>query len=317
MPLDQRFNHVHLDLKILPECHGYRYALTMIDRFTRWPEVTPWKDIAVDTVVENFFATWISRFEFPKLVATNQGTQFESALFKGLANRLGTQRIRTSSYHPEPNGLIERFHRTLKTALMARAQHTWIQLLPSVLLGLRSSVKEDINTSAAEMVYGTTLHLPGEFFVETQRPPDEQKFLKTLCEHIRQFKPTPTSNHSNRSVFVHKTLDSASHIFIKTDHLRKPLEPPYTAPYKIIKRINHRLFTVDVRGNPVNLAIDRLKPAFFEPMVMEPNFIEVDVSGKPMKEEQLVRPRKKVTFDLKDPLENLCPLSNQQARPPV
>ena len=82
---------------------------------------------------------------------------------------LGSTRIRTTAYHPAANGLIERFHRQLKASLKAYPDPThWVDSLPLVLLGVRTAVKEDLSCSAAELVYGTTLRLPGEFFSPVQ-----------------------------------------------------------------------------------------------------------------------------------------------------
>ena len=70
-----------------------------------------------------------------------------------------------AAYHPSANGLIERFHRQLKASLKAQLQPTsWVDALPLVLLGIRTPPKQDIHCGAAELVYGTTLCLPGEFF---------------------------------------------------------------------------------------------------------------------------------------------------------
>ncbi len=71
---------------------------------------------------------------------------------------LGTKRAHTTSYHPQSNDMVERFHRQLKASLKAQLNPpAWINALPFVLLGIRTALKEDI---AAELVYGTTLRLP-------------------------------------------------------------------------------------------------------------------------------------------------------------
>ena len=135
---DSRFDHVHLDLVVMPLVQGYRYCLTMIDRFSRWPEAIPLKDMTADTVATAFWTHWIARFGCPKTITTDQGTQFESALFKALTNLTGTKRARTAAYHPQANGMIERWHRSFKAALMCHSTTPWIELLPTVLLGLRT-----------------------------------------------------------------------------------------------------------------------------------------------------------------------------------
>ena len=78
---------------------------------------------------------------------------------------LGSKRIRTTAYHPSSNGLVERFHRQLKASLKAQPDPAnWSENLPIALLGIRTVLKEDLHCTAAELVYGTTLRLPGEFF---------------------------------------------------------------------------------------------------------------------------------------------------------
>ena len=74
---------------------------------------------------------------------------------------LGSKRIRATSYHPIANGIIERFHRQLKASLKCSSNSIkWTDSLPLVLLGICTAVKDDIQCTTAELVYGTTLRLP-------------------------------------------------------------------------------------------------------------------------------------------------------------
>ena len=70
------------------------------------------------------------------------------------------------AYHPIANGIIERFHRQLNVALKAYPNPThWVDSLPMVLLCIRTALKTDLRCSVAELVYGTTLRIPGECFI--------------------------------------------------------------------------------------------------------------------------------------------------------
>ena len=89
--------------------------MTCIDRFTRWPEAIPISDITAESIAQAFITNWIARFGVPHVVTTDRGKQFESHPFASLTNFLGTTRIRTTAYHPIANGLVERFHRQLKS----------------------------------------------------------------------------------------------------------------------------------------------------------------------------------------------------------
>ncbi|GFV90056.1 transposon Tf2-11 polyprotein [Trichonephila clavipes] len=151
----QRFDHVHLDLiGPLPPSNGHTYCLTMIDRFSKWPEAQPLKDITAETVAEAFFSSWVSRFGTPAILTTERGRQFESSLFKALSKLLGVQKCRTTGYHPQANGMIEELHRPLKSAIKCHATERWTEVLSIILLGLRASLKEDILCTPAELVLG-------------------------------------------------------------------------------------------------------------------------------------------------------------------
>ena len=124
-----RFQTIHIDIvgplppATLPTCPyplPFRYALTAIDRATRWTEVIPLTDITASSVAIGFVSGWISRFGVPLEVITDRGSQFEGELFSELSAIIGFHHIRTTSYNPKANGAIERFHRTMKTAIMAR-----------------------------------------------------------------------------------------------------------------------------------------------------------------------------------------------------
>lgn len=121
----------------------------MIDRFTRWPEAVPIPDISADTVTTAFYTNWVARFREPAVIITNRGSQFESQLFQALTKLIGSKRTRTTAYHPVSNGMIERWHRSLKTAIMCHNTSNWTDVLPTVLLGLRTSYKEDIKSNSS------------------------------------------------------------------------------------------------------------------------------------------------------------------------
>jgi len=77
----------------------------------------------------------------------------------------GIHLSRTTPHHPTANGLVELLHRTLKAAIMCHAEEKWTEALPVVLLGIRTAYKEDLQSSAAELVYGEPLKVPGELLV--------------------------------------------------------------------------------------------------------------------------------------------------------
>ena len=74
-------------------------------------------------------------------------------------------------------------------------------------------------------------------------------------------KPIKTRYATNQKIFVHKNLMSCSHVFVRIDRVKKPLEPPYTGPFQVLDR-NEKYFSVLIKDKTVNISIDRLKPAY-------------------------------------------------------
>ncbi|XP_070170800.1 uncharacterized protein [Polyergus mexicanus] len=215
-------------------------------RFSRWPEAIPLTEISADTVSTAFYTHWVARYGTPQTITTDQGPQFEAALFKALTNLIGCERIRTSAYHPASNGILERWHRTLKSAIICHANENWFEILPTVLLGLRTCFKEDLNASPAEMLYGSTLRIPEELFNEEDLPSDPEFFIEKHRIHMREIKSRPTAHHHKKTLFFHKNLYDCTHVWIREDAVRKSLQPPYSGPFRKI----------------VNITTERLKPAF-------------------------------------------------------
>ena len=279
---DARFNVVHIDLVgPLPPSQGHTYLLTCIDRFTRWPEAIPLTTITAEAVAQAFLTGWIARFGIPSIIVTDRGRQFESKLWEALTTLLGVKRARTTAYHPQSNGMVERLHRQLKAALKAQPNpSTWMDVLPLVLLGIRTAVKEDMSASTAEMVYGTTLRLPGEFVAPSPTPPlaDSSDFVQQLKARMQLLHP-PLPRPTQRTSKLSKALSTATHVFIRHDAVRKPLQPPYDGPYPVLRRTD-KFFTVDIHGRKDTVSIDRLKPAHLDTV----DDIELHPSSQPSPE---------------------------------
>ncbi|UYV77645.1 hypothetical protein LAZ67_15001806, partial [Cordylochernes scorpioides] len=259
---DERFSTVHIDLiGPFPPSNEYVYCLTCIDRFTGWIEAIPIRNETAETVARAFYEGWITRFGVPYEVITDQGRQFTSKLFKTLATLCGVKLKHTTAYHPQSNGKIERFHRTLKAAIRAHNSNKWTESIPTVLLGLRAALRKDSDYSLTQMVYGKTIKLPGELFDAPKISTTPEIFLHKLQKQMESLKPKLTRHNTSPKIFVFKDFETCSHVFLKTCRVRKSLEPAYEGPFKVTSRTD-KYFSIEIKGKEINVSIDRLKPAY-------------------------------------------------------
>ena len=261
----RRFSHVHVDLVgPLPSSHGFTYLFTCIDRSTRWPEAIPLAGISASECASAMFHGWISRFGVPAVITSDRGAQFTSSLWSAICSLLNIKHKTTTAFHPQSNGMVERFHRQLKNSLRARlASSSWFEHLPWVMLGLRTSPREDSATSASEAVYGSDLILPSQF-LEVQDPPTNQ-FYEDLRNSMSSFQPVPPRHNTPIAAELPETipssLSSCPMVFIRKDGHIAPLAPLYEGPYKVLSR-SLKTFQLQVGKRVETVSVQRLKPAY-------------------------------------------------------
>ncbi len=254
---DRRFSHVHIDLvgPLPTSAEGFQYLLTMVDRSTRWLEAVPLRSMDVAACADAFVHSWIARFGVPAVLTSDQGAQFTSAVWARLCAALGVQHNTTTAYHPQSNGMVERSHRQLKDALRARlAGVNWYQHLPWVLLGLRAAPKEDSAVSSAELVYGASPSLPGEFLIGGEKAAAE--FWQRL--QAVEMPPTRKVTYADAAATPSRDLQEASHVYVRRGGVLPPLQQPYLGPFQVIKR-NSKCFVLKMGSRMETVSVDRLK----------------------------------------------------------
>ncbi len=135
---------------------GHRVALVLVDYATRYPETVALRNISAKSVAEALFRM-ISRVGIPKEILTDQGTAFMSRTIRELYELLGIKSVRTSVYHPQTDGLVERFNRTLKTMIRKFVHEdakNWDKWLEPLLFAVREVPQDSTGFSPFELLYG-------------------------------------------------------------------------------------------------------------------------------------------------------------------
>ncbi|GFT33516.1 retrovirus-related Pol polyprotein from transposon 412 [Nephila pilipes] len=161
---------------------------------------------------------------------------------------------------------------------MAHGNAQWTTVLPTILMGFRATWKEDLQATTAEMIYGAPIRLPGEFLCPSKPSADPVTFVGRLRETMQRLSPPTTQHHGHHTIFVSKDLTTCSHVFLRTDSLKKGLQPPYEGPYKVVSR-TEKVFRILRHGKEVSVNIDRLKPAYI-PKELEDIPVEADVKKR-------------------------------------
>ena len=255
-----KLSNVHIDLVgPLPDNKGFRYLLTCIDRFSRWPEAYPLQDIRAETVANALIAGWIARFGCPESITTDRGSQFEASIFQNLLNQLGCKHKRTTSYHPQSNGLIERMHITLKGAMRSGESHNWLERLPFILLGMRSSFKKELQASPSEIMFGCAIKLPIDLLVKPEKSDVRQESYVENLKRSMQLVTPPVTRAPEQKGYIDPKLPLSSHVFVRVNN-KTGLMPNYRGPYKVISR-SDKYYTLQLEEKTDTVSVDRLKTA--------------------------------------------------------
>ncbi|XP_059098329.1 uncharacterized protein LOC131892540 [Tigriopus californicus] len=197
-------------------------------------------------------------------IITDRSTQFTSSLWHELSKLWASELHHTTAYHPQANGLIERFHCQLKDALRAQlAGPHWYHHLPWVLFGIRCPPKDDIQMSPAQLLYGASLKVPGALCLHPNDQTTPTQHFRNLRERLAHLVPPASQFHGKPNSFVPPLLHTCPFVWVRVDRVQSSLEPPYQGPIAVLQR-QPKSFLRDMDDKKRHVSLDQLKPAFFD-----------------------------------------------------
>ncbi|XP_045126531.1 protein NYNRIN-like [Portunus trituberculatus] len=207
-----------------------------MDYFTKWPEAYPLPNHEAATVAGVLVDEFFARFGVPHELHSDQGREFESAVFRECCQLLGVKKTRTTPLRPQSDGMVERYNRTLGQELAKycqEGQEDWDLKIPLLLLAYRSAEHEVTGYTPARLMCGRELRLPVDLV--TGRPPDEDlpttvtQYATALQDRLREV------HHQVRGNL--KVSGEA----MKDRYDRRATAPPFSEGDQVISDVTFRI----------------------------------------------------------------------------
>ena len=256
---------------------GHQYLLTIMCTSTRFPEAIPLRSITARKVTDAL-VEFFTRYGLPRSIQTDQGTNFTSTLFEQVIKSLGIEHRKSSAYHPESQGALERFHQTLKTMLRsycAENEQEWNTGIPFVLFAAREAVQESLGYSPFELIFGHTVRGPLKMLQESWLNQSEET---GLIDYVISFKTRLFSAYNIAKRHLQEAQGRMKTWFDKKARVRdfkpgeqvlvflpipgQPLRAKFVGPYSIdskIGEVNYLINTPDRRKNKRVVHVNMLK----------------------------------------------------------
>lgn len=276
------FEHLIIDcVGPLPQSKsGCIYLFTIMCQATRYPAAFALRTITTRSVVKSL-SQFISIFGLPKVIQSDRGSNFTSKTFAAALKQLRIQHNLSSAYHPQSQGVLERFHATLKSLLRAyciEMKREWEDGLPWLLLAARAVVQESTGFSPNELVFGHKVRTPLSVLscdLDSSEPP------KSLSTYVYGFRrrlllacKMATENLTDAQRKMKRKFDSKAEarVFSPGDQVvallpipGSPFGAKYSGPYNVVRRVsetNYVVATPDRRRATQLCHINLLKPYY-------------------------------------------------------
>ena len=287
IPVGGPFHRIGVDVLQLPVTHkGNRYVVCFVDYLTKWVEAFPMADQKADTIARILVEQVICRHGVPEQLLSDRGTNFLSELIKGVCDILGIKKINTSGYHPQTDGLVEKFNSTL-VSMIAKCCETkkrdWDDHLPYLLYANRTMMQESTQESPFYLLYGRDSRIPTETGLSMPTPMyelDTEDYRTELVlklsnawsvakEKIERAQDTQKSQYDKHTRRTEVQVGDRVMVFMpsKVQGKNRKLARPYHGPYRVLKvtPTNAEVALIDRPRNPsIFVSLTRIRRCYEE-----------------------------------------------------
>jgi len=252
---------------------GNQYLLTIMCASTRFPEAVPLRNLSSKRVVKALI-DFFTMFGLPKEVQSDQASNFVSGLFQQVVKQLGIKQIKSSAYHPQSQGALERFHSTLKNMIRTYCldnHKDWDEGIGVLVFAARESVQESLGFSPFELVFGHSVRGPLKVLKESWLQEDTGD--ENLLHYVSKFRSKMKGQYDQEA--VERSFSVGDKVLVLLPIAGHPLQARYHGPYEVVRKVielNYVIKTPDRRKSTQTCHINMLKP-YYERGKSEPVMI--------------------------------------------
>ena len=265
---------------------GNRYLLVITDRFSKLTRTVPLKRITAAVVAEAFTKHWAFVYGPPVYLLSDNGSQFLSKFFLAVCRLLRVSNVFTTAYHPQTNGQVERFNRTISSALrhyLADNQRDWDLFTDALTFGYNSTVNRMTGLKPFELVLTRSplaLSLQNRPTLDshtgtlTQYKTQYLRWLKALMStasdtlkkgqdrYKRDYdakvrEPTPEYKVGDK-VLVERETPLRANEKTSQDRVNNKLAPLCEGPFEVVEADSHTVTVIRDNGLRERLSKDRV-----------------------------------------------------------
>ena len=225
---------------------GNRYILVMCDYATRYPEAVPVKAVDAEHIVEELVRIF-ARVGTPEEMLTDQGSNFTSQLLSDIYQLLHVHPMQTSPYHPQTDGLVERFNKTLKAMLRkvaAEDELNWDKWLLCLLFAYREVPQDSTRFSPFELLYGRAVRGPLDILKESWKEP--KKCSDNVVSYVLAVQQKLASMSGTIGMHTRGEFKPGDLVLVLLPTSAGSLTAQWQGPYPVLQRIGSVNYLVDM-----------------------------------------------------------------------
>ncbi|XP_043474040.1 uncharacterized protein LOC122506110 [Leptopilina heterotoma] len=246
------------------------YILSIQDMLTKYIILIPLKDVRSETIIEKLFDHYIYTFGSPKHILTDQGQNLVSELMQNFENLFKIKHVKTTTFHPQSNGSLERTHGTIKDLIrtaMTDLHTEWDRTLQFICMAYNTMQHEGTGFSPFQLTFGRNANIPSILATTPSLKYSElvklwqerhERYIGKARDKIQQSKEKYKRIQDAKIILPQRLFEIGDLVMIVNNKENK-LSPDWKGPATILKILPNNNYEIIFNNERTNIHADRLK----------------------------------------------------------